>query len=276
VNRTTKKQLIWVIQARKSADAQSLFLSKSVVAVEWAKMGDLAAIPPTREAFRAAVATSYPNASVQTVLNDAAQLFEFAEMMQNQDFILYPSTSDESVHLGMVTSAYRHDPLAEYYPHLRSVKWISTVPTRRVSLATLSALNNPKNVFRIETREFPFLQSFAKHRTRLQTNAFQCLVRAVLFRDRWKCRVPECKRRTQIQAHHLKFRSRGGEDTEDNLLTLCKTCHEALHGGWLRIVGDEKVGDLKAGANLEFRFIDGWRPMKDCSIDKHGCRLTEA
>lgn len=30
--------------------------------------------------------------------------------------------------------------------------------------------------------------------------------------------------------HHIVFRSQGGKDTADNLVTLCGGCHERAHG----------------------------------------------
>jgi 5-methylcytosine-specific restriction endonuclease McrA len=31
------------------------------------------------------------------------------------------------------------------------------------------------------------------------------------------------------EVHHQKFRSRSGEDSPDNLITLCVTCHTRRH-----------------------------------------------
>jgi 5-methylcytosine-specific restriction endonuclease McrA len=30
--------------------------------------------------------------------------------------------------------------------------------------------------------------------------------------------------------HHRKFRSHSGADSEENLITLCATCHARVHG----------------------------------------------
>ncbi len=52
----------------------------------------------------------------------------------------------------------------------------------------------------------------------------------VLTRDDYSCQ--HCKgksKETRLEVHHLIFRSQNGSDEEANLLTLCKTCHDALH-----------------------------------------------
>lgn len=57
-----------------------------------------------------------------------------------------------------------------------------------------------------------------------------------------RCENPECRRRTlRLDAHHLHFRSLGGEDTPDNGLALCRSCHLRLvHSGRARVV---RVGE---------------------------------
>ena len=54
----------------------------------------------------------------------------------------------------------------------------------------------------------------------------------VLTRDGYICQQCQGKsKESRLEVHHLLFRSEGGSDEEANLLTLCKTCHDALHKG---------------------------------------------
>jgi 5-methylcytosine-specific restriction endonuclease McrA len=39
-----------------------------------------------------------------------------------------------------------------------------------------------------------------------------------------------CDIRPGSEVHHKKFRSRGGDDTTDNLMWLCLVCHGEQHG----------------------------------------------
>ncbi len=58
----------------------------------------------------------------------------------------------------------------------------------------------------------------------------------VLTRDDYTCQHCQGKRKDQrLEVHHLVFRSQQGSDEESNLLTLCKTCHDALHAGSLTL-----------------------------------------
>lgn len=50
----------------------------------------------------------------------------------------------------------------------------------------------------------------------------------VLHRDSHKCQNPNCKNKDEkkiLEIHHIKYRSLGGTDNQNNLITLCNKCH---------------------------------------------------
>ena len=63
---------------------------------------------------------------------------------------------------------------------------------------------------------------------RLDRTQYSELHRAILRRDGWRCQA--CGTRSHLEVHHQQFRSHSGEDTEDNLITLCHHCHLLAHG----------------------------------------------
>jgi 5-methylcytosine-specific restriction endonuclease McrA len=46
------------------------------------------------------------------------------------------------------------------------------------------------------------------------------------------CQV--CELRPGVDAHHVTYRSRGGHDIPENLLFVCRPCHEDIHRGVYR------------------------------------------
>jgi hypothetical protein len=53
----------------------------------------------------------------------------------------------------------------------------------------------------------------------------------VVRRDRFRCQSPLCRRR-DLNAHHLRFRSQGGGDELENMVSLCSWCHlYGIHEG---------------------------------------------
>ena len=63
----------------------------------------------------------------------------------------------------------------------------------------------------------------------------------VLWRDGHKCRNCSGKTKdTVLEVHHLVQRKDGGSDRPDNLITLCKTCHDAYHRGEIKLSKPKK------------------------------------
>ena len=53
---------------------------------------------------------------------------------------------------------------------------------------------------------------------------------AILHRDNYTCQC--CgKKNCRLEVHHIKFKSNGGTDDEENLITLCEDCHKGVHDG---------------------------------------------
>ena len=64
-------------------------------------------------------------------------------------------------------------------------------------------------------------------RLRLDVASYVRLRQQVLCRDGWRCQ--SCGTMSNLEVHHEKFRSRLGDDSETNLITLCSFCHAAKH-----------------------------------------------
>lgn len=77
---------------------------------------------------------------------------------------------------------------------------------------------------------------FKSHPVRLHGVALRALCQKVYERDQGLCvfcgrYVPEGSK-----PHHVLFKSRGGGDTEDNLVMLCYECHCQVHHGMGQLV----------------------------------------
>ena len=66
-------------------------------------------------------------------------------------------------------------------------------------------------------------------RLRLDPELYQRLRQEVLRRDAWRCQC--CGTRSNVEVHHKKYRGQGGDDSEENLITLCVECHDSHHRG---------------------------------------------
>jgi 5-methylcytosine-specific restriction endonuclease McrA len=65
-------------------------------------------------------------------------------------------------------------------------------------------------------------------RIKLGPRIYRRLMKRVLERDQWKCQ--KCGSLENLQVHHKIKRSQQGNDTLENLVTLCAYCHTREHG----------------------------------------------
>ncbi len=64
---------------------------------------------------------------------------------------------------------------------------------------------------------------------RLDSGQYDTLRNQILCRDRWRCQ--SCGAMSNLEVHHKEFRSQSGDDSEQNLITLCTLCHAGVHRG---------------------------------------------
>ena len=84
----------------------------------------------------------------------------------------------------------------------------------------------------------------------------------VLHRDGYCCQSRQKVEHDKVlQVHHKVFRSQGGTDTPDNLVTLCRRCHEDLHAGMFALKARKsktkqatEVGMVKAQLKKRWEF----------------------
>ena len=73
----------------------------------------------------------------------------------------------------------------------------------------------------------------------------------VLARDDYTCQ--QCKNKgknIRLEVHHIIFRSQSGSDEQENLITLCKTCHDKIHDGKINLKNGRRKGRLKHATQM--------------------------
>jgi 5-methylcytosine-specific restriction endonuclease McrA len=64
-------------------------------------------------------------------------------------------------------------------------------------------------------------------RVKLSQEDYRELHQQILRRDGWRCQL--CGSMQKLEVHHVMFRSHGGDDSDENLITLCVACHLRSH-----------------------------------------------
>lgn len=128
--------------------------------------------------------------------------------------------------------------------HLKEIRFVQSLfPITKVILETGSfdphALKNPA------VRKHKWMYQKGINYGYANTKAY------VLTRDDYTCQ--NCKGSTKdcrLEVHHIVFRRNGGSDNEKNLITLCKTCHDALHRGEFTLKGGKQRGTLNHATQM--------------------------
>jgi len=129
--------------------------------------------------------------------------------------------------------------------HLKEISFVKSIlPITKVIIETATfdphALKNP-NILQDKT-----LYQKGPNYGFANTKAF------VLNRDSYTCQ--KCKKKskgTRLEVHHIVYKKNGGSDVPENLVCLCKTCHEKIHSGTISLKKSGKIkGQLKHATQM--------------------------
>ena len=125
-----RSNAIWGIRDGRDGEAAALF-ERGYVAVGWLA-GDLANLPPTREAFKERLAKEYPRFEPGTISANGGVLYRFVHELNVGDAIVYRPKLKMVVMLGRITGPYEYSTELEHlvepgWAHLRRTQWLRTI-----------------------------------------------------------------------------------------------------------------------------------------------------
>ena len=97
--------------------------------------------------------------------------------------------------------------------------------------------------------------------------------RALEVRDENCCRFPGCSSKQYLDAHHIHHWAEGGETSLDNMVTLCRYHHRALHQGQFSVDANLTFRDNR-GRQIATRLRPAWLRRDNCYDDGQRGDLT--
>ena len=132
--------------------------------------------------------------------------------------------------------------------HLKEIKFVKSIlPVTKIILETVTfdphLMKNPM-LYNEKYRHWGYQKGI--------NYGFANTKAYVLNRDNYTCQYCKGKSKdSRLHVHHIIFRSNGGSDEQENLITLCKTCHDKLHEGKISLKKNGKVkGQLKHATQM--------------------------
>lgn len=127
------------------------------VSIGWDPMGDLSRLEPTRDAFKDALRSAYPDYKEGAVPVAAGVPFRFLHEVAVGDYVVYPHKPDSTLAFGRIRGEYRYEADVEMHRHRRSVEWLqSGVPRQQFSQDALYEIGSAVTLFSVKrhAREF--------------------------------------------------------------------------------------------------------------------------
>lgn len=146
------------------------------------------------------------------------------------------------------TNRFSPTMVSKFHSHIKEIEYIKSIlPIKTLVLETgqfdTHLMKNP-SLANEKIRHWGYQKGI--------NYSFENTKAMVLNRDGYKCQCCKGKHKdSKLEVHHIIFRSEGGSDEAENLITLCHTCHKALHDGKIKPnFKGKKKGQLKYATQM--------------------------
>ena len=130
--------------------------------------------------------------------------------------------------------------VSKFNSHIREIEYIKSILP--ISTLVLETSTFDPHLLKMQDEDKPFNRHWGYQKG--PNYGFGNAKAACFNRDNYTCQCCKSKKGT-MHAHHIIYRSNGGADTVDNLITLCEFCHKKLHDGELKIFESTLQGKSK-------------------------------
>lgn len=134
---------------------------KGFVSLGWPAIGDIFALPNSREIFKERLTQTHPGTKAGAIPVDAGTLYKFAHEVKTGDYIIYPSKNDRMINIGKATGKKWHSAesaqWAQDFPNHIGVEWIGHFPRGDFSQSALNEIGSAITLFRVRVHAAEFL-----------------------------------------------------------------------------------------------------------------------
>ncbi|MEM5581361.1 restriction endonuclease [Roseibium sp. AS2] len=148
---------LWGLHMQEEIGSDAL--ERGYVAIGWAGLGDVSALPKDREAIKAAIIRAYPEKKAGAIPVEAGVLFRFLHEIKEGDVVVYPSKHNRQVNIGRVIGPVTHiaDTGEGTYPNRRAVDWLGSFPRSDFPQSALYEIGSFLTLFLVKTHRQEFL-----------------------------------------------------------------------------------------------------------------------
>lgn len=130
--------------------------------------------------------------------------------------------------------------ISKYQSHIREIDFVKSILP--ISQLVLETGTFDANLLKNPSLANPKIKHWGYQKGILY--GYDNIKAYILIRDKYTCQCCKTKKGT-LHVHHIIYRSKGGSDEIENLITLCETCHKKLHKGELKMFETKLRGTRK-------------------------------
>jgi restriction system protein len=143
---------VWLIRAGSHGEYEQKFIQENRVYVTWDGLDLNLDTIESRDTFVAFMGERYRDSKPKTILNWVSQIWPFARLMKQGDWVVMPLKSQPAVYIGQIVSDYQFSASGpDPFFHWREVKWIGeAVPRSHFSQDLLYSFGAFMTICRIQ------------------------------------------------------------------------------------------------------------------------------
>jgi len=117
----------WLIKAAGTLEDEELILENSVITIGWAEFPDLSSIKNEVQ-VKKIMLEKYPGMQETRSSAWAREINSFITKIKKGDLVAVPLKTRNEMLIGKVTGDYEYRQLSDFISHIRSVRWLKTLP----------------------------------------------------------------------------------------------------------------------------------------------------
>lgn len=117
----------WLIKAAGTLEDEELILENSVITIGWVEFPDLSSIKNEVQ-VKKIMLEKYPGMQETRSSAWAREINSFITKIKKGDLVAVPLKTRNEMLIGKVTGDYEYRQLSNFISHIRSVRWLKTLP----------------------------------------------------------------------------------------------------------------------------------------------------
>lgn len=118
---------LWLLKAAGTLEDEEIILENSVITIGWAEFPDLSSTKNEVQ-IKKIMLEKYPGMQEERSSAWAGEIHAFITKIKKGDLVAVPLKTRNEILVGKVTGDYQYRQLSDFISHIRSVRWLKTLP----------------------------------------------------------------------------------------------------------------------------------------------------